>query len=184
MKSEGRWSLHVEECAKMLEVCYFQLHRALFETAYPDWPAELFRCRAIGGDVRKIIDAVRETIFMANGANGKKHCPHWDALLLHAHKAGMALEYWQSARHLRAPSVSYEGRRWGTANGKSGEKITKNNVCHPAVVVRISRQERPPQAVEQQLPASHSRETPMPAVQMRQAGRKMHRRLVQVLPGV
>lgn len=127
-KTDGRWGLDSVECVKMLGVCYFQLHKSLFETAYPDGPAELFGSDGIRGNAVNFLDAIRETIFLAKGANGKKNCPHWEALLLHAHRAGAVLEYWLSALEEHAPHVSFEGRGWATTSGKRGEKITKENV--------------------------------------------------------
>lgn len=123
----GRWSLRVEEGAKLLATCYLMLHHKLFKDSY-DGPAKLLNSEEVAGDVEKYVHVVRTTIWKVHGFNGKKNCPSYDAVLYQAKRADAVLEYWGTAYDPIAKPVRYAGRGWIADTGDTTDDITSANV--------------------------------------------------------
>ena len=123
---EGKWAVDIEECIKMLGVCYFQMHRTVFQVKYPSGAAQMLE--DLGGDAKEFIKRVRLIIFKAMGSNGKRNCPAWMALEKQVERALAVLKYWQSAFDARAEPVEFEGHGWVAADGAGG-KLTSANCC-------------------------------------------------------
>lgn len=125
-KKEGKWVLNVDECVKMLSVCYFQMHWNVFQVQY-DGAKNLWE--DVEGESATFVEKVRRIIFETNGPNGKKNCPDWDALRLQVARAERVLVYWQSAFMWRPTAVEFEGHGWVAVSGKNEEKLTPSNCC-------------------------------------------------------
>lgn len=125
-KADGKWTLDIEECVKMLGVCYFQMHWDMFCVEYGDGAAKLLQ--EVDGDKMDFIARVRLMIFKGKGPNGKKNCPGWDALYLQAQRAERVLLYWQSAFDLQPKPVEFKNHGW-VADGKDDAELTSANCC-------------------------------------------------------
>lgn len=125
--ANGKWLLNVNECVKMLGVCYFQMHWNVFQITYTNGAQQLWE--AVDGEAQTFVEKVRRIIFSTKGPNGKKNCPDWDALEFQVKRAARVLVYWQSALEWRAEPVDFEGHGWIADSGKPEDKLNPTNCC-------------------------------------------------------
>ncbi|CAB1101608.1 unnamed protein product [Ectocarpus sp. CCAP 1310/34] len=126
-KVNGKWTLDIDQCVKMLGMCYFQMHWNILQVAYGRGAVELFQ--AVDWDSRTFIDRVRLIIFKANGPNAKKKRPDWTALRLQAMRAERVLRYWGSALDSKTEEIEYQGHGWAAGANKPEAKLTFGNCC-------------------------------------------------------
>lgn len=127
VKVDGKWTIDVGECVKMLGVCYFQMHVRVFQGTYNGGASELFQ--AVDGDKTKFIEKVRMIIFKSQKKNGRKNCPDWYALQFQVERAERVLLYWQTAFDSKTTPVAFEGHGWVAEGKNPGGELTSANCC-------------------------------------------------------
>ena len=121
----GKWTLPLEHGMKLMAVCYVMMHRKVFSAANTT-AADVFRqCER---NTTTFIQTVRETIWRAHGASGKKNCPAPDALGYQVQRCGAVLSYWQSAFDEEMELPEFRGEGWQTVSGAE-ENLTAENVA-------------------------------------------------------
>ena len=109
---------------KLMAVCYFMMHRKVFSAADTTAVDVFRRCER---NTTEFIQTVRETIWRAHGAGGKKNCPAPDTLGYQVQRCGAVLRYWQSAFDEEMELPEFRGEGWQTVSGTE-EKLTSENV--------------------------------------------------------
>ena len=125
LNARGWWTGSSDVGVKLLAACYFELHRKVFHTALCS-AADLFA--QSDNDVKRFVANVRETIWRAHGAQGKKNCPAWDALEFYVKRGHAVLEYWQATFDGRMQIPDFRGREWRSLSGNPEQELTSENV--------------------------------------------------------
>ncbi|CAN0004085.1 unnamed protein product [Pylaiella littoralis] len=121
----GKWTLARDEGVKLIAVCYFMLHRNVFQSTEKTAAAVFERCQR---DSSKFVQVVRQTVWRAHGAKGRKNCPAPDALEYQVRRCGAVITYWQAAFDREMVVPEFRGEGWRTVSGEAGEQLGDDNV--------------------------------------------------------
>ncbi|CAN0344877.1 unnamed protein product [Pylaiella littoralis] len=127
VKENGKWTVDVDQCVKMLGVCYFRMHWGIFQVAYPLGAVQMYQ--ELEGNDKVFVERVRISIFLACGPKTKKNCPDWDAMTFQVQRAATVLRYWQEAFAEHPNPISFQKLGWVARSGNDTEELTRTNCC-------------------------------------------------------